>query len=1222
VTIYGIVEEPSAEELKEYNDYVTNLANSALRPDFACWLLLLLSREHSESLDRLLFTGDSLKAVSEYFKTADNSKKITALQLLSNLLQGMQRLPSVSATILAEVLKLRENVTEVSTNLYRSDTGNGSDTTKISKLLQLCVQLIVVIDAFASSMSGNSGGATPRAPLSTKSTQASIAALSRSSSSRGSAPTLPEGMTTLDGDDNSFLHAQDGKGIMRWLPEALPDNLELANSRRILRRKPITGSEGADVYSTAIGKYGFESGIHSFNVRVAEYTNGEPIVGIAMLPVSPAVQLGTSADQVDVAWGSQKLFVRGNEPINFGPIIRPGDIVSITIDVGKGTVTFSRNSALIGLAVGPPNSGAVIEMSLGAGPFYPAVSLRNFGDIVEFVNVPFSSDPKGLGSATADRSSIVPDWMKPLKDSVATMKSFLSREVPQNILTTRFLPVCLRKATSTVRLEATGANTSEICLSEATAMCVFFGELSMGENDLLRIIDDVGNVVFEKKGMEASSPPADPISAALSLFGSGSAGAGSAGETKISAGSTVVRGPSWCYGDQDGGIGSVGTVTLVQEWKGTPNCGVVVSWTGTGASGLYRWNYNGENDVQVASLVDAPVSAPKSSVSSSGAVVVSSNKLVFELIADTTDSAAFVCAQVVPKLSLTAAMNSPEFEPLLSYLRAQYLGISSLQGDIAMVRHIDNRAKGLSMSLSSLLTSKWDSFKPSDTELSKSSALKLLTESPNIPYPDGFEQISIKAGGADDTNGPSDIIVVTSNGCRTCTDCVALATQLGGSLPTREEIRARLPWHGGVFSNERLLWPTADGPDEWTNVGCDPEDESTMESLAQASEAPTFEGEEHSDLRRSFGVKLVTCAGGRKCESCNRDTVLSDFNYPGGVYWCNTCSGANYCSDSRWYCPYCQSDYCYTCQPLQLNQSGKQPTTNELSGGNLVTMTGCTMTGVRADCNIDFDSITDALGCNLLLEPPLPGIVFDPSAGKFYLREGEVVPSATGCVVFKARGTTEMTRSVSSGSSSAAGNTVAESPVEARFSVIRGFNGELDKALPLIDLTQMDQPGTIASLLSLCRGLIFDAVKYPMWESALAATQGSGGQFELRLSRSRARKFASSGQVDDDGRYMVFSQAFRQIHPSKYSLLLCVFYFVLSDLLVFCCCSQCQQVRFGVATSYTRLSSWVNVHMMLVDRTESHLPCTPKNYSPRACRFCCRRQMVDTQWASTGINGC
>jgi hypothetical protein len=200
-----------------------------------------------------------------------------------------------------------------------------------------------------------------------------------------------------------------------------------------------------------------------------------------------------------------------------------------------------------------------------------------------------------------------------------------------------------------------------------------------------------------------------------------------------------------------------------------------------------------------------------------------------------------------------------------------------------------------------------------------------------------------------------------------------------------------------------------------------------------------------------------------------------------------------------------------------------------------VTMTGCTMTGVRADCNIDFDSITDALGCNLLLEPPLPGIVFDPSAGKFYLREGEVVPSAAGCVVFKARGTTEMTRSVSSGSSSAAGSTVAESPVEARFGVIRGFNGELDKALPLIDLTQMDQPGTIASLLSLCRGLIFDAVKYPMWESALAATQGSGGQFELRLSRSRARKFASSGQVDDDGRYMVFSQAFRQIHPSKYS---------------------------------------------------------------------------------------
>jgi len=96
-----------------------------------------------------------------------------------------------------------------------------------------------------------------------------------------------------------------------------------------------------------------------------------------------------------------------------------------------------------------------------------------------------------------------------------------------------------------------------------------------------------------------------------------------------------------------------------------------------------------------------------------------------------------------------------------------------------------------------------------------------------------------------------------------------------------------------------------------------------------------------------------------------------------------------------------------------------------------------------------------------------------------------------------------------------------EATVQARFNIIRTFNTALSKALPLIDLTAVDQPGSVAALLSVCRGLVFEAVKTPIWETALSATAGSGGQFELRISRSRARKFINSGQVDHDDSWCI-----------------------------------------------------------------------------------------------------
>ena len=110
-------------------------------------------------------------------------------------------------------------------------------------------------------------------------------------------------------------------------------------------------------------------------------------------------------------------------------------------------------------------------------------------------------------------------------------------------------------------------------------------------------------------------------------------------------------------------------------------------------------------------------------------------------------------------------------------------------------------------------------------------------------------------------------------------------------------------------------------------------------------------------------------------------------------------------------------------------------------------------------------------------------------------------------------------------------------PVEARFKVLQALNKALNNTIPFVDLCMVDRPWSVAYLLAACRGLMFETTKRPCWEAAVLATASPGSQFELRLSRSKAAKHIRTGLPDDDARFMVFSQAFRQIHPMSPSIL-------------------------------------------------------------------------------------
>jgi len=110
-------------------------------------------------------------------------------------------------------------------------------------------------------------------------------------------------------------------------------------------------------------------------------------------------------------------------------------------------------------------------------------------------------------------------------------------------------------------------------------------------------------------------------------------------------------------------------------------------------------------------------------------------------------------------------------------------------------------------------------------------------------------------------------------------------------------------------------------------------------------------------------------------------------------------------------------------------------------------------------------------------------------------------------------------------------NSSDESVIEARFTVIQRLNKSLLVAIPYFDLCTMDKPGTLSNLLCSMRGLVFNLTKLKFWSEALSKTEVSSDKFKVKLSRSRATKHALTGVPDHDGKMMVFSQAFRQIHP-------------------------------------------------------------------------------------------
>lgn len=118
------------------------------------------------------------------------------------------------------------------------------------------------------------------------------------------------------------------------------------------------------------------------------------------------------------------------------------------------------------------------------------------------------------------------------------------------------------------------------------------------------------------------------------------------------------------------------------------------------------------------------------------------------------------------------------------------------------------------------------------------------------------------------------------------------------------------------------------------------------------------------------------------------------------------------------------------------------------------------------------------------------------------------------------------------------GKGVSQERLAKRFKVLQDFNIAIHRVLPFVSFhppsallsTTSTPVQMLYNLVSSQRHRIFNPVKRVIWDEALARTNENSVALELTLNRPKAMRHRSTGKVDTDGRYTLFSQAFRQLN--------------------------------------------------------------------------------------------
>lgn len=143
-------------------------------------------------------------------------------------------------------------------------------------------------------------------------------------------------------------------------------------------RLSLTRDKG---WQTAIGVARFDSGVHIWEVRISFVTASSNIfLGIARKDVRLDSYLGK--DNRGWGWiGNRALWHNGSKQRGtYGEKFKTGDVVKMTLDLKRGTLSYALNGKDLGVAFGPGGTGPKLE-----GTFYPSFALYNQRDSIDLI---------------------------------------------------------------------------------------------------------------------------------------------------------------------------------------------------------------------------------------------------------------------------------------------------------------------------------------------------------------------------------------------------------------------------------------------------------------------------------------------------------------------------------------------------------------------------------------------------------------------------------------------------------------------------------------------------------------------------------------------------------------------------------------------------------------------------------------------------------------------
>ena len=322
------------------------------------------------------------------------------------------------------------------------------------------------------------------------------------------------------------------------------------------------------------------------------------------------------------------------------------------------------------------------------------------------------------------------------------LHSIEQRTLPRFVVRNLFLPMVTLRASREVDLRsedfaavtagAVLSRTVSVPGSSALRICLNGSHLVAG--DLLEVLDGQGAVVASivSQGTQLTKRVSDMsvlvrkvIERAEKKAADFNSRMGRRVLPLLCSGDVVVRGPDWKQGDADGGAGSLGVV-LTQK-QGLLDTGVTVRWERSGNEGVARYMPSRR---EVLLLRKAPASL----LDTDGGIDVTGTTLTIRVTKlDNSDVAVErrLNVMVVPILPLESCLRSEENRALMQHFHRLYVpgeGSKGLEGDLALVRHIDSVAAAKKFTQYDLVKKSWTQLEPSAEDLTRSPALKALYE--------------------------------------------------------------------------------------------------------------------------------------------------------------------------------------------------------------------------------------------------------------------------------------------------------------------------------------------------------------------------------------------------------------------------------------------------------------------------------------------------------------